>query len=497
MANGPATGIVTAAALPGDVAYPQVDPGIVGGEQFSTAPLGFYGTTPVAQPSGNNQAQQVNGQTAGIITLYASRQSQFVSGGVATITSSETGLTVNQGTTTSARFLVTSGDMLYVNRGTAAQAGLGMGNCRVSASNVVGVTLANWTAATLTPTTNDIYKVVAIRGLPTISATLSPAAVPANTTVEQQFTITPSASSPQGIPVGGPLPTLVQVMKPTSQAGLDIVGCRAVSNNVVGITFVNVTAATITPTAAESYTIQALQQVDAASNFMIATINGGAVGALGGGEGGIITGGNVTFAGILATDLPVGPPYAPTAANNGLATTNSSSPIMSVLTADTLTMWFNTIGTASTPTANVYWDQLIYRLNPNAPLQIYSQTLTPTSVAANTTAEQTFTVTGLIANTAVWVNKPSWTNGIGIAGVRVSAVNTLAINFTNSTAAAIVPPAEAYVIGNFQAVSPGSSTTNSSGGSITQPVVNTITAGQNFDNKVRTDLVALGLWKGS
>ena len=48
---------------------------------------------------------------------------------------------------------------------------------------------------------------------------------------------------------------------------------------------------------------------------------------------------------------------------------------------------------------------------------LYTQTLTPASVAANTTAEQTFTVTGLVLSSAAWVNKPSFTTGIGIVGV--------------------------------------------------------------------------------
>jgi hypothetical protein len=463
----------------------------------STDLIGFYQVPTantaggVAQPAGNAQAQPVRGAQAGIVTTYSSYQTAFASAGVATITTTEAGLTVMQGTVTSARVLVTSGDMLYINKPTS-QAGLGVGNVRVSASNVLGVTISNPTAATITPSVNQVYTIVAIRGLPTIAATLSPAAVAPNAIVEQTFTIVPTAASPQGIPVGA----LVQVMKPTAQAGLDIVGCRAVSNNVVGITFANVTAATITPTASESYTIQALQALDAHNNFMVLTLNGGAVGAIGA-EGGIITGGTTAFAGVLATDIPVGPPYAPTAANNGLATTNSSSPAVSIRSANTMTMWFNGIGTASTPTANVSWDQVIYRLNPTAPLVIYNTSLAPTSVAANTTAEQTFTVTGLLASSAVWVNKPTPTAGLGIAGVRVSALNTLAINYINSTSAAIVPPTETYVIGNFQQLGPGATTSNTSGGAVSQPCVNVVASNAWQLAKLRSDLVALGLWAGA
>jgi hypothetical protein len=268
-----------------------------------------------------------------------------------------------------------------------------------------------------------------------------------------------------------------------------------VSNNVLGITFANLTAAAITPTAAESYTILALNALDAHNNFQVFTLNGGAVGAIG--VGGIISGGTTAFAGALATDIPIGPPVAPTAANNGAAATNSSGPAYSIFTSNAMTMWFYGIGTGSTPTANVSWDQLVFRLNPTAPLVLYSQLLTPTSVAANTTAEQTFTVTGLLASSAVWVNKPSATAGLGIAGVRVSALNTLAINYINSTANAIIPPAETYVIGNFQQVGPGATTSNTSGGAVSQPAVDAIASSINQLAKLRTDLVALGLWAGA
>jgi hypothetical protein len=487
-------GIVTANVGTSDT-YTQVGPNDPQGQQLcsqASTPLAFFGATPVAQPFGNQQNAAVRGAASGVCTAWASFQTAFVSGGVATITSSESGLTIQQGTTTSARVLLTSGDMVYLNKPTS-QAGLGVGNVRVSASNVIGVTLTNASAGTLTPTTNQVYRIASTRGVPTISATLSPAAVAPNVTVEQQFTITPTAASPQGIIPG----SLVQVMKPTSQAGLDIVGVRAVSNNVVGITFANVTAATITPTAAESYTFQSLQSLDAHNNFLQLTLNGGAVGNLGGAAGVTATGGNTVFTGLLATDIPVGAAIAPTGANNGGAATNAASPAFSILTADTLTMWFNVIGTGATPTANVYWDQLVFRLNPAAPLVLYTPTITPASVAANTTAEQTFTVTGLLANTVVWVNKPSWTSGLGIAGVRVSAASTLAINYINVTGSAIVPPSETYVVGNFQGQAPTPTTSNTTGGAVSQQCVAALVSTINQVAKARTDLVSLGLWAGA
>jgi hypothetical protein len=80
-----------------------------------------------------------------------------------------------------------------------------------------------------------------------------------------------------------------------------------------------------------------------------------------------------------------------------------------------------------------------------------SVTLSPASVAANTTAEQTFTLAGLAVGDVVWVNKPTSQAGLGMAGVRVSAANTLAITFINATAAPIVPTAsEVYQVGGIR-----------------------------------------------
>ena len=67
----------------------------------------------------------------------------------------------------------------------------------------------------------------------------------------------------------------------------------------------------------------------------------------------------------------------------------------------------------------------------------YTATIDPASVAANTVAEETFTVTGLTVGDMVVVNPPSLSAGLGIAGVRVSAADTLAIRFVNPTAGAL------------------------------------------------------------
>lgn len=71
----------------------------------------------------------------------------------------------------------------------------------------------------------------------------------------------------------------------------------------------------------------------------------------------------------------------------------------------------------------------------------YTATLSPAIVAANTTAEQLFTVTGVKTSDMVVVNKPTAQAGLGIVGIRVSAANQVGITFSNNTAAGITPTA--------------------------------------------------------
>jgi hypothetical protein len=72
---------------------------------------------------------------------------------------------------------------------------------------------------------------------------------------------------------------------------------------------------------------------------------------------------------------------------------------------------------------------------------VISVTLSPALIVLNTTAEQTFTVNGLLAGDVVCVNKPTAQAGLGIVGSRVSAANTLGITFSNNTGSSITPTA--------------------------------------------------------
>jgi hypothetical protein len=81
----------------------------------------------------------------------------------------------------------------------------------------------------------------------------------------------------------------------------------------------------------------------------------------------------------------------------------------------------------------------------------------PASVAAATTAEQTVTVPGVLPGDFIQVIKPTLTAGVGIVNARVSAANTVAVQWVNATAAAVDPPSETYQALVFRAekVTPG------------------------------------------
>lgn len=79
---------------------------------------------------------------------------------------------------------------------------------------------------------------------------------------------------------------------------------------------------------------------------------------------------------------------------------------------------------------------------------VASVTLSPALVALNTTAEQTFTVPGILATDVIIdVTKPTAQAGLGIVGSRVTAANTVGITFSNNTGSNITPTAsQVYLI---------------------------------------------------
>lgn len=72
-------------------------------------------------------------------------------------------------------------------------------------------------------------------------------------------------------------------------------------------------------------------------------------------------------------------------------------------------------------------------------MRVYSQTITPASVAADLCAEQSFTVTGLTTADKVFFNPVATGNATWAGQVRVSAADTLAVTYCNPTAGALTP----------------------------------------------------------
>lgn len=79
-------------------------------------------------------------------------------------------------------------------------------------------------------------------------------------------------------------------------------------------------------------------------------------------------------------------------------------------------------------------------------MAIINVTLTPALVSANTSAEQDFTVTGLLVGDHVSISAPSLTAGSGIVGVRVKAADTLSISWGNFTSSNKTPPSGTYTL---------------------------------------------------
>jgi hypothetical protein len=226
-----------------------------------------------------------------------------------------------------------------------------------------------------------------------------------------------------------------------------------------------------------------LPGLDALNNDVFYGMNVGTVGAIG--PGTVVTGGSTTLTGVLATDMVTGV-MKPTLQ---AAATNAAIPFGAVPTADTMTLSFFGVGTGYTPTASEVYGIRTARIAPVAPLLLYSQSLAPVSVAAATCAEQTFTVTGLIAGSPVWVNKPSAQAGLALHGVRVSARHAGG-QLLQHHRSAIVPTTETYTIGNFQVKAPGA------GNVVYQSVNPGPRRNEHARQRVRSALVSLGLLSG-
>lgn len=94
------------------------------------------------------------------------------------------------------------------------------------------------------------------------------------------------------------------------------------------------------------------------------------------------------------------------------------------------------------------WAKWYQRISGELPqLKLYSVTINPASVSANSTATEAFTVTGVTTGDIVLrVIKPTFTAGLVVVEGQVTAANEVTIQFANVTGGAINPASETYKI---------------------------------------------------
>lgn len=428
------------------------------GTQYGASPadeVGFYGVAPIAQPILGYGVEQQNLQDNGTLTKY---QHTLTTGSVGATTTLETTSTVTG---------ILAADVIAVNK-PAAQAGLGIAGYRASAADTIGVNYTVISSGAITPTSTDAYDVIGISSNYTTTATLTPAAVPATPSGNEQIFAVPGA-------VVGTFPI---VNKPTNQAGLGITNIRVTAADQVAITFLNNSSGAITPTAAEVYSFAFLPTLVPTDRSLVYKFSPAttAVGAS------TTVDVSTAVVGVLADDIIAG--VSKPSAQAGLGITGYR-----VSSAGNIAVQLYEGSSAVTSTREAY-AATVLRKQAKSPFVVTTQTLTPVSVASGTTAEQTFTVNALAVSTSVLVSKPSFTPGLHVVGMRVSAASTLAITYQNSGTAAVVPPAETYTIAAIPLQGPGAVTTAGS-------TTNSIAVGFNGSTAnafaVKNALVALGL----
>lgn len=402
---------------------------------LSTTPIGMYGVTPVAQRSNANQLTVSSVATSGL--LVSLQTAGLTAAAVGGLGGSTQVLLIN--TNAPVGWQIATTDYTIVNK-PSAQSNIGIGNARPHGATAGQVIVQYLTVGTgtSTPTAAEAYTMGVFKGIAG-TVTLSPAACGANSCLEQTFNVT-------GISVG----QIVSVTKPSEQQGLCIAGARAAGNNLLGITFLNVSAAAITPVSSEAYTYVATAGYSANSNLMLYGVNIGAsvsvaVGATTQSWG--TTDIAVTVSTIATSDILL-------SANKPTNQQNIAMVGSKISAANVISFQFAAGAvTGVTPTVSENYSALIYRPNPQPPVVLLSVTCTPSAIGGFQTANQSFTVTPIAASSVVWVNKPTNTSGIGILGCRVSAAGVVEIQFVNSVlSTTITPPSEVYVFGNIQPV---------------------------------------------
>jgi hypothetical protein len=77
----------------------------------------------------------------------------------------------------------------------------------------------------------------------------------------------------------------------------------------------------------------------------------------------------------------------------------------------------------------------------------FTAVLTPASIGANTTVEQSFTFTGILTTDKLMhVVKPTYQTNLGIVGARIISNNTVGITYIHIGGSSITPTSETYSV---------------------------------------------------
>ncbi len=418
--------------------------------QVSSAGIGFYQDPYAggAVPQRQSAFQQIItvSQTAGLLAVYQSNSQQG-------ILISAQNVSAAQITFTGAP-MVSTADIVIVN--SAPTANYGIASVRVSTSspavNTATFILGECAftvsgGGSVTPAAAP-YLFTALRGSIVNSVALTPPVIPANSTLEYQVTVT-------GLAPG----MLVPVVKAAEQPGLGIVNTRVVSNNVLGITYLNIGNTAITPTQGETYLYAGLAGMAPISPIVVAGLNMSQAGVITVTGGGPVTSSLITVTGVQSTDQVIG--IGQDILSNASTVTAGNSvqligaQVSAAVNNQMYLRFVNTLSGASvTALSTDTWLIPMIRQGCEAPMTVYPATVPGFNLGPNTSTEIGVTVTGITVSCAIFVSKPSFTSGVGIVGQRVSAAavsgSTIGITFGNPTAATIAVPTETYQVGAFK-----------------------------------------------
>jgi hypothetical protein len=451
------------------------------------------------------------------------------------------------------------------------------------------MTFGNATGSAATPSSSgETYNIVVMRGGPVVQQALTPAAIPANSTSEQTFTLAGSgaagtavinsAGQVTGVNItaggsnywvpplvtfagGGPAPSMIQTgtatgldtpaataampygsgatgiavvnssgqitgvritnpgsgyltapavsfsggnwfqpgqivvgSKPTSQVGLGISGWRIPAPGQVAISFVNFTGSAITPSAGETYSFAAFNDMPPVSGWVQygATITT---------PGTSITSSStsqvaIPLTGVASPDSVVGIQKPTT--QSGLVIGGA---LISATTSNNIYVQFGNVSASGvTPTGAEIYVVTVAKGAPPMPVALFPLYVSAfTSVAANSTSEQLLTVAGASvtptcpAGSTMMLNyMGAMPTGLSVGGVRMSATTAgvAYVNWINSSSGALTPPAGFYLFGNSPIPGPGVGNWAAVQGSPTQALMGGLA------NEVQQTLAVEGINRG-